>query len=271
MARTDHFFDVPKTQFQSSNGIIELPAFYKDVSLILSLFWVDRNRYDNVVNGTPLLPENLKPCRFFTGKNLVAVVFFSYRDSTLGPYNEVSLTSVVLPDGVPKPLFLLPQFLKRGNKWRIGSYFHDLPVTTEQANVAGHEVWGLPKFVTEIPFDLRDKSFNGSVMDPDTKKPIVTLSGAISKSLLKYKAFDLVLYSNHRGGVLKTITDVESKYNVSLMPGLTLNVGDSDHRMAQNLRALGLDGARPFVSLWSNKFRSRLNDGKIISEAVAIK
>jgi len=42
---------------------------------------------------------------------------------------------------------------------------------------------------------------------------------------------------------------------------MKLTVGDSSHPMADRLRALGLDGAAPFVLNATTNFQSRLNLG----------
>jgi len=43
--------------------------------------------------------------------------------------------------------------------------------------------------------------------------------------------------------------------------GIRLQVGQSRHRMADNLRELGLDGARPLAVSSTTRFQSRLNAG----------
>lgn len=258
--KSDDFFNVKMTDFQSSKGPIPLPALYRDVSLCISYFWVDTCKFIPSDGNKELLPDNLTPCRFFNGKVLVNVVFFSYRDSSLGPYNEVCLSTLTYPNKFDKPAIYLPQFFKKGADWKIGSFIHNLPVTTEEARIAGDEVWGLPKFVTEILFNLEKNNFSGAVKDPQTKKDIVSISGNFKK-YFSWKAFDLVLFSNHRDTLLKTIVDIDSVYNCALKPDMTLKIGGSDHVMAENLRALDLDGKKPFMTMWTNKFKSRLNDG----------
>lgn len=258
--KSDDFFNVKMTNFQSSKGPIPLPALYRDVSLCISYFWVDPGKFIPSDGNKELLPDNLTPCRFFNGKVLVNLAFFNYRDSSLGPYNEVSLSTLIYPNKFDKPLIYLPQFFKKGANWKIGTFIHNLPVTTEDARIAGDEVWGLPKFVTEIPFNLGNNKISSAVKDPQTKKDILSLSGNFKKSF-SWKAFDLVLFSNHRGTLLKTIVDIDSVYDCALKPDITLKIGVSDHVMVENLRTLDLDGRKPFMTMWTHNFKSRLNDG----------
>ena len=258
--KSNSFFNVKMTDFQSSKGPIPLPALYRDVSLCISYFWVDPGKFILGEGNKELLPDNLTPCRFFNGKALINIAFFNYRDSSLGPYNEASLSTLIYPNKFNRPLIFLPQFFKKGADWKIGSFIHNLPVTTEESRIAGDEVWGLPKFVTEIPFNLEKNKFSGAVIDPQTKKDIVSLSGNFRRSF-RLKAFDLVLFSNHRNTLLKTIVDIDSVWDCALKPDMTLNIGDSGHLMAANLRTLKLDGRKPFMTMWTHKFKSRLNDG----------
>ena len=263
MREKKDFFDVPMTSFASSIGELKLPVLYKDASTFMMHFWVDPKRLTETEEGKKLFPKNMKPCKFFNGKALVTMAFFLYRDSTLGPYNEVSLTTAVIPDGMKKPLFYLPQFLKKGKNWKIGSFFQDLPVTTEMAYVGGREIWNYPKFVTGIDFDLGKNNFEGSVKDPKKKKDIVSVSGTFKKNF-SVKGIDLNLFSNHNGYLLKTVTDVKSKWAISLKPNVKVTIGDSTHSMAKNLHTLGLADKKPFVIAYSHDFKSRLHDGQKI-------
>ena len=58
-------------------------------------------------------------------------------------------------------------------------------------------------------------------------------------------------------------TAVNVRGRVNLRPGrsLQLRVGESTHRMANNLRDLGLDGAHPLLVMDTHRFQSRLNAG----------
>ena len=46
---------------------------------------------------------------------------------------------------------------------------------------------------------------------------------------------------------------------------IEVKVGPSRHRMAENIRALGLDTAKPFVVMSSDYVQTRLNPGKPVA------
>jgi len=258
----DKFFDIKRTKVNTKVGSFELPIFYYDSSTVIAIFWVDKKKVSKLIEGT-----DYKPTVFFNNKAMVGIVFFEYRDTSIGAYNEVALTSFVYSKHEKKPFFLLPNFLKRGDKWNMGAYVHDLPVSTAIANAAGRKVWNLPKFITEMPFSLDKKRFEGIVKDPtDPKKKenILTLSGKIGPIGLgkKIKAFDIIPYAIKNGKQIKTVVTVDAKARVNLNTNIRLTIGNSKHKMAENLRTLGLDNKKPFMTLISDKSRSILPDGE---------
>jgi hypothetical protein len=78
--------------------------------------------------------------------------------------------------------------------------------------------------------------------------------------------FDLVTLSNFRGKIWKTIVDTDVKYKNCLLKSIEVKVGKSDHGMARNIRALGLDKTKPFILQTSDDLKSRLNHGKAVAD-----
>ena len=78
--------------------------------------------------------------------------------------------------------------------------------------------------------------------------------------------FDLATYSNLNDSILKTIVNIDAKYRVSSVKEFELKAGPSDHRMARNIRDLGLDRIKPFMVMTSDSFRSRLNRGEPVAK-----
>ncbi len=258
--KSDKFWGVPRTYQDTSEGRVDLPIFFYDVRVRHLNYFVP---YDRV---TPLLKDTgLIPCRFFNGKALVSLIFYNYRDVGIGPYEEATTTIVVRPEMFPDPKLYLPNFLKKkGEKWTVGAYVLEMPVTTPQARAAGREIWGFPKFETKIPYSFEGKKFEFAVLDPETDEDIVRVNGR-TFSGLKMPAFDLVTYSNLNDKIMKTIVDVDAKYKNCFMGKAELKIGTSKHGMAENIRALGLEGLRPWVIQTTDKFRSRLNPGNPVA------
>lgn len=258
MSKSD-FFDVPTKQRDTSSGPVTLPIFYYDVSVLMAYFLLERERVEPFLEGTGLSAVGSIP-----GKALGGLAFYEYRDSAIGAYNEVGTAVAVMPEGCSrKPLPAL-DLLTGSAKRELGFYIIDLPVTTEEAHAAGKEIWGYPKFVTDIPLRFGSDSFEGKVLDPDTSEPIVSLDGPIGHGV-RLPAMDLVLYSPHQGKLLRTVVDVKARAKTFMGRKFRVQVGDSGHRMAKNLFKLGFQYARPFLLQVAEGCQTRLNDGVPVS------
>jgi len=259
--KQDTFFDVPMSAVQTSEGRVDLPIFYYNVGVRHLNYWVDYERVVPKLEGTGLVP-----CRFFNHKALVSLIFFNYRDVSIGPYEEVTITIIVRPVGLKDPGVYLPTFLKRnGEKWgSIGGYVLEMPVTIPLARAAGREIWGYPKFVTRIPFRLTGRYFEFAVMDPKADESIVAVKGMMGPGIC-LKATDLVTFSNLNDSIVKTIINVDATTTLCFSKDVRLKVGKSSHGMAANIRDLGLDDLQPAFIMSSDNCRTRLNPGSAIA------
>ncbi len=260
MSKNDSFFSVPQQPFATSQGEVKLPIFYYDTSAALLFFWTDHKRASDLLAGT-----GLQPCKFFNGSALSGLAFYEYRETDIGSYNEVGLATAVYAPDSDKPVINLPEFFRPASRRKIGFYIHHLPVTTEIACAAGKEIWGFPKFTTELPFRLTDNSFSAQVLDPDGKS-ILSVDGTLNFGL-KLPGFDLSLFSKHEEHILRTVVDVNAKFTTALGSGVRVSVGESGHAMAQTLRRMGLQGAVPFITQTTKKFQSRLHKGIMVKSA----
>ncbi len=259
MSVNNDFFNLPQEVFSTSRGEVKLPIFYYDVSAALVFFWSDYKKAVEQLDGT-----GLEVCKFFNGSALNGLAFYEYRNSDIGPYNEVGLATAVYSEKTKKPQLYLPDFLRPAQKRKLGFYIHHLPVSTEAACAAGKEIWGFPKFTTELPFSLRGNYFDASVLDPDGQT-ILSLKGPLNLGV-PLPGFDLLLFSNHKNQQLRTIVDVKSTFKTGFATGLKLQIGQSSHPMTQSLHALGLDGVRPFVAQTTTQFQSRLHKGTAVEQ-----
>jgi hypothetical protein len=262
---SDPFFQVPQTTHTTTQGPIDLPILYFDVSTLLAFFVTSRDAVEAKLDGT-----GLRPALTFGGRALVAIAHYEYRHTGVGSYNEVGLALPVLPEGAPAPRNLIRALYGSIDERHLGFHVLDLPVTTPLANAGGRELWGYPKFVAPIPFHLNRTSFASAVMDPDSDGDIFSLSGRLLPSL-PTPPMSLVLYSHHQGKLLRATVNARGQLNLRPGRSLQLRVGESTHRMARNLRDLGLDGARPAVVLDTHRFQSRLNAGAPIAEIETVR
>ncbi len=252
---SDPFFQVPQALHVTTQGDVQLPILYFDVSAFMAFFLVDRGKAESKLEGT-----GLQLASTIRGRALVGIAFYEYRKTGVGAYNEVGVALPVVPAGEPTPNNPLQALYGSVDERRWGFHIIDLPVTTPQANAAGRELWGYPKFVTPIPFQLDRRSFKGAVEDPDGNGDIFTLAGSLAPAVT-IPPMSLVLYSHHGGDLWRATVNVRGKANLRLGRSLQLRVGKSTHRMANNLRDLGLDGARAALVMDTHRFQSRLNAG----------
>ncbi|MBV6494037.1 MAG: hypothetical protein LDLANPLL_02063 [Turneriella sp.] len=254
MQAIDKFFDVPREKVKTTKGEVELPILYYELEILLALFLVDKKPAEKLLSAV-----KLKPVEVPLGKTIAGLAFYRYDHTTVGTYNEVGLGIAAVPQEQVLPLLSVTDFLRRTEKRRLGFYITDLPVTTPEANAAGREIWGYPKFVTKLPMEFSDNGFKGGVFDPSGGE-ICTLSGSM-RTWLKLPAFDLVTYTLLNGERIRTTIDVRGSFSYGAGWGLKLQVGSSEHVMAARLKELGFDGKSPLLVARSTSWQSRLNKG----------
>ena len=201
-----------------------LPIRYFDVQCLVATFLTELDRAAGLLMGTGLqaVPQE-------DGKAVVVLYCIEYRKTDIGPYNEVGLTVLTLAPGDPIP----------------ASYVLNLPVTTAAANRAGREIWGYNKFVTPIDVDSDGKKFSTILRDPENEM-IGTLEGRRGPSI-PAPPNDILTFTLLGGRTIKTQIQVLTPFRASSGDSFVLKVGTSRHPMANNLRTLALDGARPVL------------------------
>ncbi len=255
----DRFFDVPRTTATTTCGPVELPILYRDVSNLIAMFRARRSAVEDLLAGTGLVPA-----LGFGGDAMVALSYYEYRDTSVGTYNEVGLAAFVRPASTPAPRLPIADLYRRVGARTIGAYVIDLPVTTAIANAAGRELWGYPKFVTDISFHLDRRHFESAIDDPDGTAPIAVLAGRLGVGV-PAPPMSLVTFSVRQGDLVRTHIDVRGRVRARGPGQLHLDVGGSHHPMAERLRGLGLDGARPLAVMTTDRFQSRLNAGVVVA------
>lgn len=144
MRQKEFFQQIEQVEVPWGSRTIFLPVFYYDVATLSAQFLAP------IARVRPLLPSSrMHPLRVTPWHCVVSISAFEYRDSDIGPYNEVSIGVPIVLDE-PNPLFIgtlrkapaVPQV-----------YVRHLPVTTEVARKAGVEFAGYPKFLAEITFE----------------------------------------------------------------------------------------------------------------------
>jgi hypothetical protein len=253
---TDPFFDVERTIHRTSAGLVELPILYFDASNVIAMFDADLRGARELLAGTGLEPAVVRG-----DKALVGLSFYAYRRTTVGTYNEVGTAIFARKKGERGRLPGLAQMLLPPSRRTVGAWVVDLPVTTEAANAAGRDLWGYPKFVTAIDFELRGRTFRGVVQDPLGGDWICELAGEMGAGVIA-PAMSLVTFTRMDATLVRTHVDVRAPTRVRSRWSVRLDIGASTHPMAEHLRTLGLDGARPKALVVTERFQSLLHAGK---------
>jgi hypothetical protein len=234
--------DLPLQNRVLSDGTkVRLPIRYFDDQCLIATFLTDPNRAAELLKGTGLQPAPQED-----GKAVVAFGCFEYRKTDIGPYNEVGLVISAVAPGDPIPAL----------------YVTNLPVNTVVADRAGREIWGYSKFIAAIDVKRDRKKFTMSIRDPDTRT-IATLEATRGASVPSPPA-DMLTFSLLQGRVIKTQIRVLTPFQISNGDDFVLKVGTSRHPMADNLRTLALDGARPMLLQYADPFQSLLFPGRVL-------
>jgi hypothetical protein len=231
--------DLPLQWRMLSDGTeCRLPIRYFNNQGLIAVFLTDLHRAAALLEGTGLQAVVQED-----GKAVAVLACLEYRQTDLGPYNEVALIVMATAPGDPVP----------------GHYVVNLPVTTELAHRAGREIWGFNKFVAAIDVKSDGKAFSTTIRDP-ADSLIGTLEGRRVASA-PVPPDDLLMFSLLNGRIIKTLVRLLTPFQAGGGDDFVLKVGTSQHPMAKNLRTLGLDGARPVLVRYADPFQALLFPG----------
>lgn len=240
---------------RTSKGNVGLPIIYNDGSALLAYFTVEQRKV------AAALPGWLQPAFTHMGRTVVSMAFFDYRDTSVGSYLEVAIAVPVVDKGDVVPLLPERELFQPPADRHVGFHILHLPVTTEIANASGRELWGFPKFVTPIEFHVAGAQVRARVTDPDDPlQDILAFDGTLLQGITM-PTFDMLLFSRRKHTYLRTQIDIHSDFAIGIGMGLKLRVGTSQHAMANTLRDLGLNNAKPFLLQYSAHFRALLHAG----------
>ncbi len=263
MGQPEPFFSVPRTTKETSEGPVELPILYYDTTSVVAGFFGDRD-----AAAAAVAPLGLRPALTRKDKSAVFIAGYDYRLTTVGPYFEVAIAIPVVTADAPKK-FRWNQMLADVDRGRdLAFHILHLPVSTPAANAAGRDIWGFPKFVTEMDVQANRRDILVSVNDPASDEQIMHLGGKVGRSL-PAPALSLLLYSELDGNLIRSTANVRGVNKLYPTNRLRLSVGASKHPMAQTLRDLDLDGAKPWNLMATHRFQSRLNDGVPVGTVAA--
>jgi hypothetical protein len=145
--RGSSFFDgIHQAEITSRGHATATPTFYYDAGLMEAVFPARLG----VLRA--LLPDpRFVPLRLAPGVGAVVLDCFEYRDSDLGPYNELGIGIMLATPGT-RPNLPGRQLAAILHRRQGHAFIAHLPVTTEIALVLGVDFFAFPKFLADIEF-----------------------------------------------------------------------------------------------------------------------
>ena len=172
-----------------------------------------------------LASKKLKPVETTPGMATVALIAAEYHViDSMDPYNEFDVVIPVIyqsRDKVSRPPGYFPLYT---------------PVTTEQAVVAGVEIYGYPKFIADVSFEESAETRSCRVQAEG--KDLIALE--VRKSVAGFQSYDSYTYSVKGGQLLRAHLQAEGQNSTNYVSGgASYTLGD--HPIAVKLRALEMD------------------------------
>ncbi|MFE2009791.1 acetoacetate decarboxylase family protein [Streptomyces sp. NPDC059491] len=228
----EFFRQLPKTRVDSPIGPTLTPNFY----YALSTARLTMPAPSRAIRSR--LPEELAPLEIAPGLGLVSVMFFRYDVCDIDFYTEAAVGIAVKPARHGKLGFLdLVTALKNE---RLDSYVLSLPVSSEIAQVRGHDGYGFPKWVTGLDVDIDERRTTARVANDD---------GGVDLSLVANTPAQRAHPSGERVGSLTSYTRIGGAWHATLNQTHVLSAGTTrgtrhvalrlgEGRMSDDLRSL---------------------------------
>ncbi|MEW1838443.1 hypothetical protein AB0392_10860 [Nonomuraea angiospora] len=252
------FLTVPTRTVEGPGGSAELPIRCRDGSALTAYFTAHPAVAAGLLEGT-----GLGPAVRVAGRALVAVHAAWNRHTSAGGYGELHV-GVVVPGPLRRrtrsparsgPL-IWPDLLRPADVRRSGSFLVGSAVDTAIVRALGPRLWGGETHLTPLELRLGARSAHLSAGQ------LLTLRGRLGPGL-PLRDPGLVGYTGEAGAVLRSCVRARGRARLHAAPSLRLVVEPrSAHPLADRLRELGLDGARPLLCL-SATTRQTLRDAAV--------
>jgi hypothetical protein len=219
------------SNYEIQGRTVTLPVVVRDASSGTVMYRVDRDAAQKII------PPEFETDEVTPGKTQLCIVIVDYRDNDLGDYDEMGIIFFVRPKGQPDA--------------EVGSYIHHLPVNQSFTQQAGAVIWGFPKTVEELDFTTTEDSATCRVSMGGQHVLTLTVPRGGDAETPETPAVGYTLLD----GAAHRIAFSRGGKQESTRPGgdgVSLELGT--HRIADELRGLGLPDLTPLLSSWSEHF-----------------
>lgn len=239
----------PEKPVKSSVGSFELPFIYNDASLLALIYRVTPEKVQTLLGDLPLEPL------VSLGKVAVILGIFEYRDSTLGRYYEVSLGAQVRRKGSrPSSLRVIrdPESVEDA-----GIYIFNLPLTEKEPCMAGQQIWGYPKYVTDIQTSFGKNRVDAELVDEFSLTQTSNFGPTV-------KGVPFVTYTMHNRQLVRTVMEANYRAKIGWGNRVQLKLLGQGPT-ANTIKMLGLDQMRCFLTLRTNEMQCVLPEGQVLA------
>lgn len=170
MMRGSGFFEgVRQIDIEIGGQPGKTPTFYYDGGCMTAVFAARYGALRDLMPDRSYVPARLGP-----GLGVLAISCLEYRDTDVGPYNELLIGIPLIEPAfrINLPGRALVTATRRGQQ---PSFVWQLPVTTDVALRGGVDFYNFPKFIAQIDFDESDGRWRCRLAEG--QEHILTLSG----------------------------------------------------------------------------------------------
>lgn len=145
--RASTFFEgIHQTEAKIGDAEFQVPLFYHDGEQITGVFAARMSALKKMLPDRRMTPARLAP-----GVGAITITCFEYRDTGIGPYNELAI-GIPLNEPYFRPNLPGRALLDMTRRGQFDCWVQHLPVTTEIARAGGVDFYNYPKFIAAIDF-----------------------------------------------------------------------------------------------------------------------
>jgi len=249
LARDEFLTNLLQVETDLSGHHFKIPILYRDASSVTAIFPARAKVAQRMLPHRELRPTLLGP-----GVASVAVTFFEYRDTDIGPYNEMAVSIPCVYGQRPVPLWTVARQMRRRT---LSAYVLQLPVTTEIARVGGVELYGFPKIVAPVDYATEGRHFEGA-LHVDGRR-VLGLGGQLPEDTEEDVPVRYITYSMREGRLMEANVTVRADAMGVARGGREMELDlDDEHPIARQLAELVLR-RRPIQVDHASRFRSILH------------
>jgi hypothetical protein len=226
MSRDDFFHEISHEVVPWRQYELHVPVFYQDIRFMTATLPVQLPKIHALLPSKRLHPYRITPWR-----GAMTITAYEYRESDIGPYNEVS---VGIPVTIDKETPLFTGSLRKTPQVPM-SYSHHLPVTTEIARVVGAEFAGYPKFLADIKFSEEDSWLICELIAENHL--ILTMRGR-KLPTQQVPRFRVSPITHRRGHILRSELVISEREMGHTKDGQSVKIELGDHPIAEELKEL---------------------------------